>query len=66
MKKTRIAIVLFVLFVAAWGTWCLAKPPGGGGGGQNCNVVSCAQCPEGFVLQKPAVWPNCCVCVPAP
>jgi hypothetical protein len=65
--KTKIALVTFVLLAAGWGTWSLAKPPGGGGGGgQNCNVVVCAQCPEGYVLAKPAVWPNCCNCVPAP
>jgi hypothetical protein len=69
MKKSRIAIVAMVLVAAAWGVTTLAKPPGGGGGGggtQNCNRVSCAQCPEGFVLQSPRVWPDCCVCVPAP
>lgn len=66
MKK-RIAFAAFVVLAAGWGTWALAKPPGGGGGGgQNCKIVSCAQCPEGYVLQQPQVWPNCCVCVPAP
>jgi hypothetical protein len=55
-----------VLFAAGFGAWSLAKPPGGGGGGtQNCKITQCAQCPEGYVLQTP-VWPNCCVCVPAP
>lgn len=65
MKKVRIAIVAIVVLAAGWGVWTLAKPPGGGGG-HNCNVVVCAQCPEGYVLAQPAVWPNCCNCVPAP
>jgi hypothetical protein len=69
MRKIRIAILALVFLAAGYGAWSLAKPPGGGGGGgggQNCNVQSCAQCPEGYALQKPAVWPDCCVCVPAP
>jgi len=67
MKRIRIAIVAVVFLVAGTAVWTLAKPPGGGGGGsQNCKIVSCAQCPEGFVLQQPQVWPDCCVCVPAP
>ncbi|HEX4825118.1 MAG TPA: hypothetical protein VFV19_12500 [Candidatus Polarisedimenticolaceae bacterium] len=68
MKKLKLVVGALVIFAAGWGTWCLAKPPGGGGGGggtQNCNRVVCAQCPEGYVLQKGA-WPDCCVCVPAP
>ena len=68
MRKIRIAIVALVFLAAGFGAWSLAKPPGGGGGGgggQNCNAVSCAQCPEGYVLQK-GVWPDCCSCVPAP
>ena len=68
MKKLKLAIAALVLFAAGWGTLSLAKPPGGGGGGggtPNCNRVVCAQCPEGYVLQK-GVWPDCCVCVPAP
>jgi len=64
MKKTKIAFVVFVFFAAGWGAWSLAKPPGGGGT-QNCKLVVCPACPEGFVLAKP-VWPNCCVCVPVP
>ncbi len=63
-KKTKIAIVAILVLTAGWGAWSLAKPPGGGGG-QNCKQVVCAQCPEGYVLAKP-VWPDCCVCVPAP
>ena len=68
MKRTRILIVVALTIVAGWGAFALAKPPGGGGGGGtgNCKIVSCAQCPEGYVLQQPQVWPNCCVCVPAP
>ena len=67
MRKFKIAIVAALFLIAGWGALSLAKPPGGGGGGgQNCNVVVCAQCPEGYVLAKPAVWPNCCNCVPAP
>ena len=67
MRKARILIVLALTLVAGWGAAALAKPPGGGGGGTgNCKIVSCAQCPEGYVLQQPQVWPNCCVCVPAP
>lgn len=69
MKRIKIAIVAVVFLVAGTAVWTLAKPPGGGGGGggtQNCKIVSCAQCPEGFYLQQPQVWPNCCVCVPAP
>jgi hypothetical protein len=69
MKKMKIAIAALVFLSAGWGVLTLAKPPGGGGGGgggtQNCNMVSCAQCPEGFYLQK-GTWPDCCVCVPAP
>jgi len=66
MKKTKIAIVAFVLLAAGFGVLTLAKPPGGGGGGTpNCNRVVCAQCPEGYILQKGA-WPDCCACVPAP
>jgi hypothetical protein len=66
MRKVRIAIVALVFLAAGFGAWTLAKPPGGGGGGgQNCNVVVCAQCPDGYYLQKGA-WPNCCVCVPVP
>ena len=67
MKKIKIAFAVGVFLTASWGALSLAKPPGGGGGGgQNCKIVSCAQCPEGYVLQQPQVWPNCCVCVPAP
>jgi hypothetical protein len=67
VKKTRIAIMAALLLAAGWSGSSSAKPPGGGGGGtQNCNRVSCAQCPEGFVLQQPRVWPDCCVCIPAP
>jgi hypothetical protein len=68
MKKLKIAFVIALLLTAGYGASTLAKPPGGGGGGgsQNCKIVSCAQCPEGYVLQQPQVWPNCCVCVPAP
>jgi hypothetical protein len=67
MKKTKVAIVVGLFLTAGWGALSLAKPPGGGGGGTpSCNRVVCAQCPEGYVLAKPAVWPNCCVCVPAP
>jgi hypothetical protein len=69
-KKIKLAVVAIVLLAASWGAWSLAKPPGHGGGGgggtQNCNVVSCAQCPEGYVLASPRVWPDCCSCVPAP
>jgi hypothetical protein len=65
MKKVKFAIVAALLLTAGWGALSLAKPPGGGGT-PNCNRVLCAQCPEGFVLAKPAVWPNCCNCVPAP
>ena len=67
MKKLRIVVIALVVFAAGFGAWTLAKPPGGGGGGgsQNCKITQCAQCPEGYVLQPP-VWPNCCVCVPAP
>ena len=65
-KKIKIAAVAFVLLAAGWGAWSLAKPPGGGGGTPNCNMVSCAQCPEGYVLAQPRVWPDCCSCVPAP
>lgn len=68
MRKLKIAIVAALLFSAGLGTWSLAKPPGGGGGGggsQNCKIVVCAQCPEGYVLDKP-VWPDCCRCIPAP
>ena len=66
MKKRKIVFVAILFLAAGWGAWSLAKPPGGGGGGtQNCKVVVCAQCPEGYVLEKP-VWPNCCSCVPAP
>jgi hypothetical protein len=65
MKKTRIAIVVGLFLTAGWGALSLAKSPGGGGT-QSCNRVVCAQCPEGYVLAKPAVWPNCCVCVLAP
>ena len=67
MKKARVLLVLAVVLLAlTWGAFALAAKPGGGGGGggQNCNVVSCAQCPEGYVLQQPRVWPNCCNCVP--
>ena len=68
MKKTKVAIIVGLFLIAGWGALSLAKPPGGGGGGggsQNCKIVVCAQCPEGYVLAPP-VWPNCCVCVPAP
>lgn len=64
MRNYRVLIVLLVVVVICWGTLALAKPPGGGIT-HNCNIVSCAPCPEGYVLAKP-VWPNCCVCVPAP
>jgi hypothetical protein len=67
MNKRKWVMAAFVLFAAGFGAWTLAKPPGGGGGGgQNCKIVVCAQCPEGYVLATPQVWPNCCVCVPAP
>lgn len=68
VKKLRIAIVAIVLVAAGMAVQALAKPPGGGGGGgtQNCKIVSCAQCPEGYVLSSPQVWPNCCNCIPAP
>ena len=69
MKRIRFAVVGLVLLAGGLGSWTLAKPPGGGGGGgggQNCKIVSCAQCPEGYVLAQPQVWPNCCNCVPAP
>lgn len=69
MKKIKIAIVVALFLTAGWGALSLAKPPGGGGGGggtPNCNRVSCAQCPEGYVLAQPRVWPDCCNCVPAP
>lgn len=66
MRKLKVVIVAALLVAAGWGARSLAKPPGGGGGGHNCNQVVCAQCPEGYVLAKPAVWPDCCRCVPAP
>jgi hypothetical protein len=68
MKKIKFAFVVGLFLSAGWGALSLAKPPGGGGGGggtPNCNRVVCAQCPEGYFLQKGA-WPDCCVCVPAP
>ena len=68
MKKARILLVLALVAVAlTWGALALAGKPGGGGGGggtQNCRFVPCASCPEGYVLQQPQVWPNCCVCIP--
>ena len=68
MKKARILLVLALVTLAlTWGALALAGKPGGGGGGGtgNCKWVSCPQCPEGYVLQQPQVWPSCCVCVPA-
>ena len=68
MKKIKIVFIAGLFLTAGLGVLSLAKPPGGGGGGggtQNCNRVVCAQCPEGYFLQK-GVWPDCCVCVPAP
>lgn len=67
MRRSRVLIVVMVFAVLTWGALALAKPPGGGGGGshENCRFVPCAACPEGYVLATP-VWPDCCVCVPAP
>jgi len=67
MKKSRALLVVVLVAVAlTCGVLALAGKPGGGGGGgtQNCKFVSCAQCPEGYHLVFPQVWPNCCVCVP--
>jgi len=71
MKTTfrRFSLVVGLIAIAVGSTQLLAGKPGGGGGGggtQNCKIVSCAQCPEGYVLAQPQVWPNCCNCVPAP
>lgn len=66
MRTSRILIVLLVVVVICWGGMALAKKPGGGGGSnENCRFVPCPACPEGYVLAPP-VWPDCCVCVPAP
>lgn len=66
MKTSRVLILLLAVVVICWGGMALAKKPGGGGGShENCRFVPCAACPEGYVLAPP-VWPDCCVCVPAP
>jgi hypothetical protein len=65
MRRTlRLLGSLAILGVISAGVLALAKqppppPP------PNCNRVVCAQCPEGYVLQK-GTYPDCCVCVPAP
>jgi hypothetical protein len=65
MRRTlRLLGSLAILGVISAGVLALAKqppppPP------PNCNWVVCAQCPEGYVLQK-GTYPDCCVCAPAP
>jgi hypothetical protein len=56
-----------ILGVITAGALALAKPPPPPPPppAPNCNRVVCAQCPEGYFLQK-GEYPNCCVCVPAP
>lgn len=65
MRTKRVFLALAVLAVIAAGTFALAKQPPPPPPAPNCNRVVCAQCPEGYVLQK-GNWPDCCTCVPAP
>ena len=64
-KKLAYLLSFAILTVITAGALALAKPPPPPPPAPNCNRVVCAQCPEGYVLQK-GVWPNCCNCVPAP
>jgi hypothetical protein len=65
-RKLAFLPALAILAVITAGALALAKqPPPPPPPPPNCNRVQCAQCPEGYVLQK-GVWPDCCSCVPAP
>ena len=64
-RKIAFLAAMAVLGVMTVGALALAKQPPPPPPTPNCNRVVCAQCPEGYVLQK-GTWPDCCSCVPAP
>lgn len=64
-RKIAFLAAVAVLGVMTVGALVYAKQPPPPPPTPNCNRVVCAQCPEGYVLQK-GTWPDCCSCVPAP